>query len=82
MGLIGGLQGSLDSAWKEPMNACLPDIYIHIYTTFSHYRHCRRGREREKGIEYVLNEIMAENFPSLKRKQISRYKKHRSSQIR
>jgi len=35
--------------------------------TFSHYRHCRRGKEREKGVENVLNEIMAENFPSLKK---------------
>ena len=35
--------------------------------------------EREKGIENVFEEIMAENLPNLERKQISRY---RGSQIR
>ena len=35
------------------------------------------GEEREKGIKNVFEEIMAENFSNLKRKQISRYRKHR-----
>ena len=44
-----------------------------------------QGEEKEKEIENVLEEIMAENFPNWKKKKkkkISRYRKHRGSQIR
>ena len=39
------------------------------------------GEEREKVIENVFEEIMAENSPNLK-KETSRYIKHKGSQIR
>ena len=39
------------------------------------------GEDREKDIENIFEEIMAENFPNLK-KQIFRYRKQRGSQTR
>ena len=36
--------------------------------------------EKEKGIENIFEEIMAENYPNLK-ETISRYRKHRGPQI-
>ena len=40
------------------------------------------GEDREKGIKNALKEIMTENLPNLKRKQISRCRKHTKSQTR
>ena len=37
------------------------------------------GMVRIQGIENVFEEIMAKNFSNIKRKQISRYRKHRVS---
>ena len=38
------------------------------------------GEEREKRLENMFDEIMAENFLSWRTQQISRYRKHRESQ--
>ena len=38
------------------------------------------GEEEEKGIENIFEDMMAENFPNLKKEQISRYRKHRGPQ--
>ena len=32
-----------------------------------HNRDSRRGKKREKGMENIFEEIMAENFPNLKK---------------
>ena len=34
-------------------------------------------RKREKGVENISDEIMAENFPNMKRKQIPKYRNHK-----
>ena len=48
-----------------------------------HYRNTRRRREREKGIESVFEEVIAENFPNLGKEIVSQAMEiHRSSNTR
>ena len=41
-----------------------------------------KGEKKERGIEILFGEIMAENFSNLKKEQISRYRRHKGSQVR
>ena len=46
----------------------------------THNRHSKKGEEREKGIENIFEEIMAESFPTLKKETDIQNRKHRRSQ--
>ena len=49
-----------------------------IYT----HKDCQKVKKRKKRIETKFKEMMAKNFPNLKRKEISKYRKHSESQTR
>ena len=50
---------------------------------YSHYRGTRRRREREKGIEHVFEEVIAENFTNLGKEIVSQaMEMHRSVNTR
>ena len=39
----------------------------HPKTQYTHYKSIKRRKEREKGTESSFKEIMAENFPNLRK---------------
>ena len=49
------------------MKATLTDLWDNINHAKIHITGIPEGEEREKGIENVSEEIMAENFPNLKK---------------
>ena len=54
-------------------------LWDNIKWTNLHIIGIPEGEEKEKEIENIFGEIMAENFPNLKEK-ISRHRKHRGNQ--
>ena len=53
------------------------DLWDNIKHTNIHIIRISEGEEREKGTEDLFEQIMAENFPYLKEKTESSYRKHR-----
>ena len=64
--------------WKKH-ESNIRDLWINIKQGNLHIIGIPGGEEKEKGIENIFEEIMAENYPNLK-ETISRYRKHRGPQ--
>lgn len=63
---------------KKKNKSNIRDLWDNIKQASLHIIGIPEGEEKEKGIENIFEEIMAENFANLK--QISRYKKRRGPQ--
>ena len=53
--------------WKKKIESNLKDLWDNVKCTNLHITGIPEGEEREKGIENVFEEIMAENIPNLKK---------------
>ena len=60
---------------------CVRNLWDNIKHVNLHIVGIPKGEEKEEGIENEFDEIMAENFPNL-RKETFNYKKHRGSPTR